>query len=118
MIKYIIYIVLIMIVNMLFIYIGIIKDRQLGMNLMDKLYNKCCNKVLKNMKVTKKMSAVEIRELIKDEKASVIWSKKKVGVTNKIQFTNYVIEGLLKLNEIELIDKSKRIYGLSESSKK
>lgn len=112
--KYIIYIILIALITMLLIYIGILKERNLNVKLVDKLYSKCCNKVLKMLKKKETLSAKQIRDIISNEKTSIVWSRKKVGVTNKNQFTNYVIEGLLKLNKIELVDNKKRIYRIKK----
>ena len=108
--KYIVYIIIIAIITMALIYIGMQKEKSLDIKLINKLYIKCCNKVMKSFKNKETMSGLEIREVIKDEEASIIWSKKKLKVTNKIQFTNYVIDGLLNLNKIELINEQKRIY--------
>lgn len=112
MIKYIIYILVIAVITMILVYIGIIKDKRLALSLADKLYSKCCNKVLKALKKKDKINIVEIRNLIKDEKTGMVWSKRKLSITNKVQFTNLVIEGLLKLDKIEQIDNEKRIYKL------
>ncbi|GAA0114667.1 hypothetical protein [Clostridium senegalense] len=110
--KYIVYVIAIALLTMLLIYIGIIKERNLNTVLLDKLYTKCCNKVLKYLKKGTVISAKEIRELISNEQTGVLWSKKKIGVTNKIQFTNHVIEGLIKLDKIQLVDDKKRVYSL------
>lgn len=108
--KYIIYIILIALITMGLIYIGIIKDKTLNGVLINKLYSKCIRKVLKAFKTKENLSAKEIREIIEDEKSRVIWSKRKLSVTNSLQFSNLVIDGLIKMKKIELLDSKKRIY--------
>lgn len=110
--KYILYIVLIALTTMALIYVGILKDKNLNVDLVNKLYYKCYNKVLKYLKDGKEVTAVQIRELIGNEKVGVVWSRKKLAVTNKTQFTNLIINGLIKNEKIQIIEGKIRKYKL------
>lgn len=110
---YCIYIICIAFITMFLIYIGYLKDRNLPAELTNKLYRKCCSKALKYLKDKGYASAADIRNIISDTTATVVWSRKKVKVTNPAQFTNYVIDGLISKGDIiEESSGKKRVYKL------
>lgn len=109
--RYILYIIGVALVTMFLIYLGYMKERNLTATLVTRLYGKCRQKVLKKLQVTSELSAIDIRNLILDVTASVLWSRKKLGVTNPVQFTNYLIDSMIKDGKIiEIKDGKKRAY--------
>lgn len=109
--RYVLYIISIILITMFLIYLGYMKEKDLTRNLINKLYAKCRQKILKQLKTRDQLTALEIRNLISDVTASVIWSRKRLGVTKPVQFTNSLIKGMLKDGKIiEVIEGKNRAY--------
>jgi hypothetical protein len=84
-------------------YIGIIKEKNLPIELANRLYKKCARKVIKYLEKNESITIPEIRNLIKNETVSVIWSKKRLGITDLNSFVRHLIDYLLKEEKIERI---------------
>jgi hypothetical protein len=80
----------------------------------DTFYAKCRLKILKQLKTREQLTALEIRNLISDVTTSVLWSRRRLGVTKPVEFTNFLIKGMLKDGKIiEVIEGKNRVYKLS-----
>lgn len=111
--KYVLYILSIAVITMALIYVGSIKDRMLPVELTNKLYRKCRQKILDYLSSHECISASQARNLISDVTASVIWSRKRIGVTNPVRFGRYVLDRLVKEDKIkEDISQNKKVYRL------
>lgn len=102
--NYILYILSVAIITMLLIYLGIIKEKGLPVELAKKLYAKCEKKVMKHLEKNSSITIPEIRQLIQNETASVIWSRKRLGVTDPKNFVKTLVNHLLAEDKIERID--------------
>ncbi|MDF2521627.1 MAG: hypothetical protein K0R84_2255 [Clostridia bacterium] len=112
--KYVIYVLLTAGITMLLIYAGYIKDKTLPYELTSRLYKKCSRKILDYLKVNNGASGAELKKCIKGVQASVIWSRKKLEVTNPDQFIDFIIENMIKQGKLETkIQGSKKLYYLN-----
>ncbi|NLK97696.1 MAG: hypothetical protein GX272_06410 [Epulopiscium sp.] len=112
--KYVLYMLSITIITMALMYIGIIKERNLPIELFNKLYKKCARKVLKYLEKNDSITIPEIRNLIQNETVSVIWSKKRLGITDANSFVRNLIDNLLKEEKIERVKGKVNSYKLKK----
>lgn len=90
---------------------GLKKEQNQQKKLMNMLLNNAALKVLKYLKKNKKITKSQITNIILDTKASEVYSKRKAVVMNKFEFTNTLIDYMLKK---ELILKENKFYYLKK----
>lgn len=111
--KYVIYVLLVIIMTMLMIYVGFIKEKTLPYELTVKLYKKGTKKIHDYLLKNQGASINDLKKCIKDVQASVIWSRKKVAVTNPNQFIDFIIENMTKQGKLEIKQENgKTLYYL------
>lgn len=92
---------------------GYIKKQRQSEELLNNLYRKCEVKIRKEFGKTEILSKEEIKEIIKDTKSSLFWSKQKVQVTDPRIFIDVIIDDLIN-RKIITNEKGKnyRLYNL------
>jgi hypothetical protein len=116
--KYILYVISVAIITMFFIYLGLLKERTLNIELTNILYRKCVRKALKYLKSHNYATIKDIQNCIKETKASVMWSKRKLAVTDASQFADYVVEGLYKEGKISIGYKgNNKVYYINKEKR-
>lgn len=90
---------------------GYVKKQKQSEELLNTLYRKCEIKICKEFKKNDVLSKSEIKEIIKDTKASLFWSKQKIHVTDPQIFIDVIIGDLLNRKIIESSkSKTYRLY--------
>lgn len=111
--KYIIYILSIMVLTMLMIFVGYIKEKRLPYELTAKLYKKCSKKIYDFLLKNQCATINDLKKCIKDVHASVLWSRRKVKVTNPNQFIDFIIENMIKQGKLDIKQENgKKLYCL------
>jgi len=95
---------------MILTYIGVIKERNLDLELTSTLYRKCSKKILKYLKKNGSASMNEVQNLLLGVTATVPWSRKKIKIQNPNQFCTFITDKLYKEGKISLeLKKNKKI---------
>ena len=111
--KYIVYILLFAISTVIIFTWGIIKDQNKSKDLMNKLYKKAENKVIKAFSKNSVLTKKDIENEIKNIKASLFYSKDKMIVQNSSVFAKNIINTMINRN---LIEKTSEGYILKNNS--
>jgi hypothetical protein len=107
MLKYGFY-VLIIALAVAFLYAwGYVKQQRKTEKLLNKLYSKCANKVVKELKDQKQLSYAAIDDTIKDVKTSLFWTKTKVQVDNTHRVRQEVLKRLLNDSKLTIENNKK-----------
>ena len=80
---------------------GIIKDQNKSRDLMNQLYKKAENNVVKAFKRKDVLSRKDIENEVKNVKASLFYSRDKMVVQNPRSFTKSLINTMINNNVIE-----------------
>lgn len=113
--KYIIYLLIVTMATMILIYVGYLKEKTLPADLTNKLYRNCCKKVLRFLKKREYATETELQNCIRGVNAWILWSRRRITVTNPVQFCQYVINGLEKGGKISAsYRKNMKIYCISK----
>ncbi|NLM13841.1 MAG: hypothetical protein GX209_08880 [Epulopiscium sp.] len=112
--KYVLYMISITLITMFLMYLGIIKERRLPIELANKLYKKCAGKVIKYLEKHDSITIPEIRNLVQNETVSVIWSNKKLGITDANSFVRNLIDNLIKEEKIERVNGKTNSFRLKK----
>ena len=99
--KYIIYILMFAAATVIVFSWGIIKEQNKSRDLMNQLYKKAENNVVKAFKRKDVLSRKDIENEVKNVKASLFYSRDKVVVQNPRSFTKSLINTMINNNVIE-----------------
>ena len=99
--KYIIYILMFAAATVIVFSWGIIKEQNKSRDLMNQLYKKAENNVVKAFKRKDVLSRKDIENEVKNVKASLLYSRDKMVVQNPRSFTKYLINTMINNNVIE-----------------
>ena len=99
--KYIIYILMIAAGRVIVFAWGIIKEQNKSRDLMNQLYKKAENNVVKAFKRKDVLSRKDIENEVKNVKASLFYSRDKMVVQNPRSFTKSLINTMINNNVIE-----------------
>jgi len=95
---------------------GILKEQNIEQELINRLHGKAKQKLIKALKSKDSMSLHAIEELMKGISASVLWSRKRVQITDPKRVVKTVLEDLMKSDTIkEMYMSGKKTYGLKSS---
>lgn len=94
---------------------GYIKQQRKNEELVQNLCNKIEKQILKELKNKPDLSIKEIEEIIKNTKASLFWSRKKVQITDSKKFIKTYLDHMLKKGVIkEIIVNNCKKYTLND----
>ena len=99
--KYIIYILMFAAATVIVFSWGIIKEQNKSRDLMNQLYKKAENNVVKAFKRKDFLSRKDIENEVKNVKASLFYSRDKMVVQNPRSFTKSLINTMINNNVIE-----------------
>lgn len=99
--KYIIYILMFAAATVIVFSWGIIKEQNKSRDLMNQLYKKAENNVVKAFKRKDVLSRKDIENEVKNVKASLFYSRDKMVVQNPKSFTKSLINTMINNNVIE-----------------
>ena len=99
--KYIIYILMFAAATVIVFSWGIIKEQNKSRDLMNQLYKKSENNVVKAFKRKDVLSRKDIENEVKNVKASLFYSRDKMVVQNPRSFTKSLINTMINNNVIE-----------------
>ena len=99
--KYIIYILMFAAATVIIFSWGIIKEQNKSRDLMNQLYKKAENNVVKAFKRKDVLSRKDIENEVKNVKASLFYSRDKMVVQNPRSFTKSLINTMINNNVIE-----------------
>ena len=99
--KYIIYILMFAAATVIVFSWGIIKEQNKSRDLMNQLYKKDENNVVKAFKRKDVLSRKDIENEVKSVKASLFYSRDKMVVQNPRSFTKSLINTMINNNVIE-----------------
>ena len=99
--KYIIYILMFAAATVIVFSWGIIKEQNKSRDLMNQLYKKAENNVVKAFKRKDVLSRKDIENEVKNVKASLFYSRDKMVVQNPRSFTKALINTMINNNVIE-----------------
>ena len=99
--KYIIYILMFAAATVIVFSWGIIKEQNKSRDLMNQLYKKAENNVVKDFKRKDVLSRKDIENEVKNVKASLFYSRDKMVVQNPRSFTKSLINTMINNNVIE-----------------
>ena len=99
--KYIIYILMFAAATVIVFSWGIIKEQNKSRDLMNQLYKKAENNVVKAFKRKDVLSRKDIENEVKNVKASLFYSRDKMVVQNPRSFTKSLINTMINNNVIE-----------------
>ena len=99
--KYIIYILMFAAATVIVFSWGIIKEQNKSRDLMNQLYKKAENNVVKAFKRKDVLSRKDIENEVKNVKASLFYSRNKMVVQNPRSFTKSLINTMINNNVIE-----------------
>ena len=99
--KYIIYILMFAAATVIVFSWGIIKEQNQSRDLMNQLYKKAENNVVKAFKRKDVLSRKDIENEVKNVKASLFYSRDKMVVQNPRSFTKSLINTMNNNNVIE-----------------
>ena len=99
--KYIIYILMFAAATVIVFSWGIIKEQNKSRDLMNQLYKKAENNVVKAFKRKDVLSRKDIENEVKNVKASLFYSRDKMVVENPRSFTKSLINTMINNNVIE-----------------
>ena len=99
--KYIIYILMFALATVIIFSWGIIKEQNKSKDLMNQLYKKAENNVVKAFKRKDVLSRKDIENEVKNVKASLFYSRDKMVVQNPRSFTKSLINTMINNNVIE-----------------
>ena len=99
--KYIIYILMFAAATVIVFSWGIIKEQNKSRDLMNQLYKKAENNVVKAFKRKDVLSRKDIENEVKNVKASLFYSRAKMVVENPRSFTKSLINTMINNNVIE-----------------
>ena len=99
--KYIIYILMFAAATVIVFSWGIIKEQNKSRDLMNQLYKKAENNVVKAFKRKDVLSRKDIENEVKNVKASLFYSRDKIVVQNPRSFTKSLINTMINNNVIE-----------------
>ena len=99
--KYIIYILMFAAATVIVFSWGIIKEQNKSRDLMNQLYKKAENNVVKAFKRKDVLSRKDIENEVKNVKASLLYSRDKMVVQNPRSFTKSLINTMINNNVIE-----------------
>lgn len=92
---------------------GYIKQQRKNEELLNELYKKCEEKIIKVLNNKELLTKKEIEEIIHGTKASLFWSKNKLQVTDPKIVMNYLITNMLNKGLIvEVLKSSPKKYKL------
>ena len=98
---YIIYILMFAAATVIVFSWGIIKEQNKSRDLMNQLYKKAENNVVKAFKRKDVLSRKDIENEVKNVKASLFYSRDKMVVQNPRSFTKSLINTMINNNVIE-----------------
>ena len=99
--KYIIYILMFAAATVIVFSWGIIKEQNKSRDLINQLYKKAENNVVKAFKRKDVLSRKDIENEVKNVKASLFYSRDKMVVQNPRSFTKSLINTMINNNVIE-----------------
>ena len=99
--KYIIYILMFAAATVIVFSWGIIKEQNKSRDLMNQLYKKAENNVVKAFKRKDVLSRKDIENEVKNVKASLFYSRDKMVVQNPRSFIKSLINTMINNNVIE-----------------
>ena len=99
--KYIIYILMFAAATVIVFSWGIIKEQNKSRDLMNQLYKKAENNVVKAFKRKDVLSRKDIENEVKNVKACLFYSRDKMVVQNPRSFTKSLINTMINNNVIE-----------------
>ena len=99
--KYIIYILMFAAATVIVFSWGIINEQNKSRDLMNQLYKKAENNVVKAFKRKDVLSRKDIENEVKNVKASLFYSRDKMVVQNPRSFTKSLINTMINNNVIE-----------------
>ena len=99
--QYIIYILMFAAATVIVFSWGIIKEQNKSRDLMNQLYKKAENNVVKAFKRKDVLSRKDIENEVKNVKASLFYSRDKMVVQNPRSFTKSLINTMINNNVIE-----------------
>ena len=99
--KYIIYILMFAAATVIVFSWGIIKEQNKSRDLMNQLFKKAENNVVKAFKRKDVLSRKDIENEVKNVKASLFYSRDKMVVQNPRSFTKSLINTMINNNVIE-----------------
>ena len=99
--KYIVYILMFAVATVIVFSWGIIKEQNKSRDLMNQLYKKAENNVVKAFKRKDVLSRKDIENEVKNVKASLFYSRDKMVVQNPRSFTKSLINTMINNNVIE-----------------
>ncbi|GAA0736404.1 hypothetical protein [Clostridium oceanicum] len=115
--RYFIYLICVILITMVMVYIGTIKERNVGANLTNKLYTKCAEKVIKYLNKNECASLNDIQNVIRGVTTSIFWTRKKVQVQNPLNFSKVLMDKLYKEGKVSIeMRKNKQIYMLKQKA--
>ncbi|MFZ5966144.1 MAG: hypothetical protein ACOYVK_03085 [Bacillota bacterium] len=92
---------------------GYVKQQRKNEELLNELYRKCENKIVKELQAQGTLTGKEIEEIIYGTKASLFWSKNRLQVTDaKIVMKNLMADMIRKGTLIEEVNKGSKKYKL------
>lgn len=96
---------------------GSVKKQRKTQELLNKLFEKCENKILKGFEGKDTLSKKEIEDIIEGTKASLFWSKNKVQVKDPNLVMDTVLGNMVRKN-LMIMDQSnkKKVYRLNKRS--
>lgn len=116
--RYFIYFICIVLITMLMVYIGTIKEKNIDVELTNKLYIKCVEKVLKYLNKNKYAYLNDIQNLVGGVSTSMFWTRKRVQVENPYQFSKTLMDKLYKQDKVSIeMKKNKQVFIIKEKAK-
>ncbi|QXM05233.1 hypothetical protein [Crassaminicella indica] len=86
---------------------GYVKQQRKTEELLNTLYRKCEDKIIKELKKTDALTGKDIEKIIYGTKASLFWSKNKLQVTNSKIVMKHLIMDMINKGTIEEVLNSK-----------
>lgn len=115
--SYLPYVLMFMVATMIIYGWGIIRSQRAAKDDTKFLYSKGASVIKKALRQNEGMTRFELRELIKDLKATPIFSKRTIAVTNPDEFIDLLLPYLVNQKEIiEIKENGKTVYKLNKNN--
>lgn len=113
--SYLPYVLMFMVATMVIYGWGLIRSQRAAKDDTKLLYSKGASRIKKALRQSGGMTRFELRELVKDLKATPAFSKRTIAVTNPDEFIDLLLPYLVTQKEItEVKENGKTVYKLNK----
>lgn len=100
--KYVIYVLSIALITVFLIIYGRAKEYYLPLELTNRLYIKCRDKILKYLSKNKSATYKELEKEIEGVTAKVFWSRRVMTVVDSKKMVKSIVESLINQDKIQI----------------